>query len=236
MKSRAWRRCQGDRPPETGWARAADFRRRRLRGRGRRARCDRQTVRPATLRNVKAENVERRVELGNWVAAKREQKSRARWRRRAQDFLPFHPHIDSYGPQYNVESKGRFVRNVLCPKTTGSFAPEPREGNGCHGRRTRQHCRSASEAKPIADDGAVIAARHNSCLRSPVACRTPVWTAQHSMLRRRRLCCQKHPRHGAPGPRKRIAALILEHQPRVELSRSTRRRPTTAICALETFE
>ena len=120
------------------------------------------------LRNVKAENVERRVELGNWVAAKREQKSRARWRRRAQDFLPFHPHIDSYGPQYNVESKGRFVGNVLRPKTAGSFAPEPREGNGRYGRRTRQHCRSASEAKPIADDGAVIAARHNSCLRSPV--------------------------------------------------------------------
>src|SRR5271154_5316176 len=87
------------------------------------------------LRNVKAENVERRVELGNRVAGKREQKSRARWRRCAHDFLPFNPHIDSYGPQYNVESKGRFVRNVLCPKTTGPFAPEPREGNGRHGRR-----------------------------------------------------------------------------------------------------
>ena len=120
------------------------------------------------LRDVKAENVERRVELGNRVATEREQKSRAGWRRGARDFLPFDPHIDSYGPQYYVESKGRFVGYVLRAKTAGSFAPEPREANGRHGRRTRQHRRSASEPKPIADHGAVIAASHNSCLRSSV--------------------------------------------------------------------
>jgi hypothetical protein len=57
--------------------------------------------------------------------------------------------------------------NVLRPKTAGSFAPEPREADGRYGRRTRQHCRSVSEPKPITDDGAVIAASHNRCLRSP---------------------------------------------------------------------
>ena len=72
--------------------------------------------------------------------------------------------------QYNVESKGRFGGHVLRPKTAGSFALQAGEPDRL--RRTLVRVRTVGALAsriPIANDRAVVTARHGSSdLRSLV--------------------------------------------------------------------